>query len=136
MFNYTIKIRPIRTASKLKAFASILIDDIMEVDGFKIIDGSKGLFVTPPSHKGTVTEDGVQVEKYFDDIRFPGEEGIEFSNELKQSILDSYKETVPAERKTSAPSSRGKAAQERPAAEEQGENGDGPARARKPLWGY
>jgi DNA-binding cell septation regulator SpoVG len=87
MFSYSFKIRKLNTPSKLKAFVSIVIDDVMEVDGFKIVDGSNGLFVSAPSHKGTVMEDGVKVEKYFDDVRFVGEEGIAISNELSKLLF-------------------------------------------------
>jgi DNA-binding cell septation regulator SpoVG len=90
MFSYSFKIRKLNTQSKLKAFVSIVIDDVMEVDGFKIIDGSNGLFVSAPSHKGTVMEDGVKVEKYFDDVRFLGDEGTAVSNEIKQAIINEY----------------------------------------------
>lgn len=96
MFSYSFKIRRLSTQSKLKAFVSIVIDNVMEVDGFKIIDGSNGLFVSAPSHKGTVMENGVKVEKYFDDVRFLGDEGIAVSNEIKQAIINEYTSTTGA----------------------------------------
>ena len=34
----------------------------MSVDGFKVIEGSKGLFVSVPSHKGTIVEDGQRLK--------------------------------------------------------------------------
>ena len=90
MFSYSFKIRRLNSSSKLKAFVTLVIDGLLEVDGFKIIDGSNGLFVSVPSHKGTITENGVSVDKYFDDVRFHGEEGLALSNEIKQAILNEY----------------------------------------------
>jgi DNA-binding cell septation regulator SpoVG len=66
---------------------------MIEIDGFKVINGRNGLFVSVPSHKGEVVEDGVKVEKYFDDVKFPGEEALEFSKELKEAILSAYNNT-------------------------------------------
>ena len=91
MFSYEIKIRRITKPNlKIKAVASLLIDGIMSIEGFKVIDGSKGLFVSVPNHKGTIMEDGVKVDKYFDDVRFIGEEGISISQEIKDAILKAY----------------------------------------------
>ena len=90
MFSYSIDVRRINSNSKLKGIATVVVDDILELHGFKIIDGSKGLFVSVPSHKGSIMEDGVKVDKYFDDIRFKGESGKDFADELKQAIINSY----------------------------------------------
>lgn len=139
MFSYSVKVRKIdKPGLKLKGVATLIIDDIMHVDGFKIIDGSKGYFVTPPSHKGTVMEDGVQVEKYFDDIRFVGDQGLTISNEIKEAILNEY---------NSSSTSRVTAAKAHVKTQEQAEEKteettkasaktSTPDRARKPLWGF
>ena len=53
MFSYEINLRKISNPNlKIKAVASVVIDGIMSVDGFKVINGSKGLFVSVPNHKG------------------------------------------------------------------------------------
>ena len=53
MFSYTVKVNPLpRPLGKIVGFASLLIDDVLEVNGFRIINGQKGLFVSPPQHKG------------------------------------------------------------------------------------
>ena len=44
MFSYELKIKPINSASNLKAFVSVTIDGVMEIDGFKVINGKNGLF--------------------------------------------------------------------------------------------
>ena len=137
MFSYKIKLRKINNPnSKLKAFVSIVIDDIMEVDGFKIINGVNGLFVSVPNHKGTVTEDGVQVEKYFDDVRFLGEPGLAFGQEIKNMILQEYNGSsvstpAPQSRATTAKAHTATAAST-PSASESSE----PDRKKKPLWGF
>ena len=53
MFSYSIRIKRIpNPRGKIVAFASITIDEVFQFDGFKVIDGSKGLFVSHPQHKG------------------------------------------------------------------------------------
>lgn len=131
MFSYSIKLRKINSP-KLKGVASIVLDNIMEIDGFKVIEGSKGLFVSVPSHKGTVVEEGQKVEKYFDDVRFPGEQGQEFSEELKKAILDEYNSDKPSYNQ-----SRSNTAQKVTEARETSTNkqpSSAPPRSRKPLW--
>lgn len=137
MFSYTINVRRINSASKLKGIASVIVDDILELDGFKIIQGSNGLFVSVPSHKGTVMEDGQKVEKYFDDIRFKGEDGLAFSKELKDSILNSYSATSDplASSSNSSVDSKSKVSAAREIAAET-TSAAPTSRERKPLWGF
>lgn len=139
MFSYTVNVRKINSASKLKGIASIVIDDIMEIDGFKIIEGSNGLFVSVPSHKGTILEDGQKVEKYFDDIRFKNENGASFSKELKDSILNSYASSPVADSLASSSNSETPSKTKINAAREtaaQSDPGAITSRERKPLWGF
>ena len=82
-------------------------------------------------------EDGQQVEKYFDDVRFPGEEALAFREELKNSILQqyssgSYNDSTP----TASQPSRAQAAKANVASKEETQSSDEPARNRKPLWGF
>jgi|TARA_Y100000034_G_scaffold121453_1_gene165677 stage V sporulation protein G len=136
MFSYSISVRRINNQnSKLKAFATVTIDDILDLEGFKIIDGSKGLFVSVPSHKGNVMEDGISVEKYFDDIRFKGEEGIAFAEELKAAIINEY--TKSSSTNTSKPNRAAAATANVKANSKVTDSSDSaPPRDRKPLWGY
>ena len=127
MFSYSFKIRPINKASKLKAFVTIVIDDVMEVDGFKIIDGSKGLFVSAPSHKGTVNEDGQQVEKWFDDVRFVGDNAMDIAAEIKRAIIEQYNSN-------SYSSNRGAAASAHTSNTNSAPASNRPSNSRKPLW--
>ena len=135
MFSYDVKVRKINSTSNLKAFVTLVIEGLVEVDGFKVIDGRNGLFVSMPSHKGTVMEDGVKVEKYFDDVRFLGDKGLEFSNELKTSILNAYnsKDVQSNDSPSQAQAVKAKAT----ANATQSESKDSePSRNRKPLWGF
>jgi len=152
MFSYSVNVRRINSSSSFKGIASVVIEGIMEIDGFKIINGRNGLFVSVPSHKGEIMEDGVKVEKYFDDVRFKGEEGLGFANELKQAILAAYNnagsntasdvltskaapkrqevdEETTAARKSTAASAKASAATTEAAK-------PATTRERKPLWGY
>ena len=133
MFSYELKIKPINSASNLKAFVSVTIDGVMEIDGFKVINGKNGLFVSVPSHKGTVMEEGVKVDKYFDDVRFPSDEGLEFANELKQAILNQYNQSA-SQPTTSTNAPRVAAAK----AQANIKNNEAPtdSKSRKPLWGF
>lgn len=138
MFSYSIKIRRLnKPGSKLKAFVSLTIDDIMQIEGYKIIEGSNGLFVTPPSHKGTIMEEGVSVEKYFDDVRFLGEQGLELSKEIKESILRQFNNS--SESRVASAKAQVKAQSNEPSSDStksDSKSSATPERARKPLWGF
>ena len=41
----------VRNDNKLKAFASITLDNMLVIRGLKVIEGAKGLFVAMPSRK-------------------------------------------------------------------------------------
>lgn len=95
MFSYSVNVRKISNP-KLKAICSLIIDGVLVIDGFKIINGSNGLFVSVPSHKGTIVEDGQQVEKYFDDIRFMGDNAGDVAREIKDAIIAAYNSDSPS----------------------------------------
>ena len=145
MFSYEVTLRRIKSQSKMRGIASVTIDGIMTIDGFKVIEGSNGYFVSVPNHKGTIMEDGVKVEKYFDDIRFPGEEGLAFSQELKTAILNEYNNGGSSEspsRGSAAAAHAKKAAPKKQDEdstsdkEESSEKPSTPNRSRKPIWDF
>ena len=136
MFSYDVKVRKINSTSNLKAFVTLVIEGILEVDGFKVIDGKNGLFVSVPSHKGTVMEDGVKVDKYFDDVRFIGEPGTEFSNEVKTAILNAYNNSSTTSSSSSPTQSEAVKAKATAQKQDTSSNEEGPSRTRKPLWGF
>ena len=107
MFNYSIEIRRFNTPmGKLVAMGDIIIDDIMRLTGFKVFDGTKGLFVSPPSHKGK-DKDGN--EKYFDDILFLGEPGGAAKEEISKAFIDAYLAAETTSAKTNAAKAQVKA---------------------------
>jgi stage V sporulation protein G len=46
-----VKIFPAKKESKIKAFANIVIEDAIKIEGFKVIEGEKGTFIGMPSTK-------------------------------------------------------------------------------------
>ena len=81
-----VRVRTIEKEGKMKAVASITIDDVFAVHDIKIIEGDKGLFIAMPSRK---TKDGE-----FKDVAHPI--NSETRDMLQKLILDKYK-TVLAE---------------------------------------
>ncbi len=73
--------------SKLKAVASITIDDCFVIHDIKIIEGTDGLFIAMPSRK---TSDGE-----FKDIAHPL--NTETRELLKNAILTAYGEALTGE---------------------------------------
>lgn len=69
--------------SKVKAFASITIDDCLVLTGIKIITGSKGLFTAMPSQK---------VGEEYKDIFFPVK--AETREKLNDMIIKKYNEVA------------------------------------------
>ena len=80
-----IKIYPFDTGihqSSLRAYADVILDDLLVIKGFKIlVSKSGGLFIGMPSKKG---KDG----KYYDQIEFKMND---FQFELGTRILEVYK---------------------------------------------
>ena len=74
-----VKIYPIQE-DKLKAYASIVLDDVFIVRDLKIIHGASGLFVTMPSKK---RKDGS-----YKDIAHPLNQ--EARTEMEEMVLKAY----------------------------------------------
>lgn len=77
-------VRLINKEGKMKAVASITIDNVFVVHDIKIIDGEKGLFIAMPSRK---TQDG----EYRDIVHPINQDTRTF---LQNLILDKYQEEV------------------------------------------
>lgn len=77
-----VRIRKVEKEGKMKAVASITIDDEFVVHDIKIIDGEKGLFIAMPSRKASDGE--------FRDIAHPI--STETRMQLQDLILGKYKE--------------------------------------------
>ena len=75
-----IRVRKVDREGKLKAVASITIDDVFVVHDIKIIDGAKGLFIAMPSKQAA---DGS-----FRDVAHPINTAIR--EELQSMIIEKY----------------------------------------------
>ena len=77
-----VRVRKVERDSKLKAVASITIDDVFVIHDIKIIDGAKGLFIAMPSKQ---TADGS-----FRDVAHPIDTSLRES--LQAMIIKKYEE--------------------------------------------
>lgn len=77
-----VRVRKITGEGKLRAVASVTLDNAFAVHDIKIIEGDKGLFIAMPSRRMTDGE--------YRDIVHPIHS--EFRTQLQQVILDSYRE--------------------------------------------
>jgi len=77
-----IRIRKINKEGKMKALASLTIDDVFVIHDIKVIEGEKGLFIAMPSKK---TADGE-----YKDICHPIT--TQLREELREKILKAYEE--------------------------------------------
>lgn len=74
------RISTIIADEKLKAYASVCVNDSLLIKGIKIIDGKHGRFVAMPCRK---TKNGE-----FKDITFPIT--AELRKEVEQAVLEAY----------------------------------------------
>lgn len=79
-----VEVRPMRNEGALKAFCSVIFDEVFIVHSVKVIQGRDGLFVAMPSRE---VGDG----KYRD-IAHPIEN--DFRLRLEKAVLDRYHEVV------------------------------------------
>ncbi len=77
-----VRVRKIENEGKMRAVASITIDDEMVVHDIKIIEGDRGLFIAMPSKKGANGE--------YRDIAHPI--NSETRAKLQDLILKAYNE--------------------------------------------
>jgi len=79
-----VEIRPMRNEGNLKAFCSVIFDDVFIVHSVKVIEGRQGLFVAMPSREVGNGE--------FRDIAHPINN--DFRLKLEKMVLDKYYEEV------------------------------------------
>jgi len=88
MYNVTnVKIIPSKKQTKMKAFADITLDNILTLRGWKVINGSRELFVAPPSQKAG--------DQYYDNILFidgnkKGSDGDRLRQFIQSEVLKKY----------------------------------------------
>jgi stage V sporulation protein G len=79
-----VEIRPMRNEGNLKAFCSVIFDDVFIVHSVKVIQGREGLFVAMPSREVGNGE--------YRDIAHPIDN--DFRLKLEKAVLDRYHEVV------------------------------------------
>ena len=82
-----IRIRKVEREGKLKAVASITIDDVFVIHDIKVNEGSQGLFIAMPSKQA---QDGT-----YRDIAHPIK--TETRDSLQKMILESYERAMSEE---------------------------------------
>lgn len=75
-----VKVNKVEVKSKLVAFARIVFNDSFCVDGIRVIDGSKGLFIAMPSRKDKNNE--------YKDVCYP------INSETRKMITDKVLENL------------------------------------------
>lgn len=76
-----VNIYPVTSGGKVKAMASITLDSEFVVNGFKVIEGTNGVFVSNPSERRNTGE--------YKDTSFPITK--DFREYLNRTILEAYK---------------------------------------------
>ena len=79
-----VEIRPMRNEGNLKAFCSVVFDDVFIVHSVKVIQGKESLFVAMPSREGKNGE--------FRDTAHPIDN--DFRLELEGIVLEKYREVA------------------------------------------
>ena len=79
-----VRVRKIESDSKMRAVASITIDDEFVIHDIKIIDGDKGMFIAMPSRKTGETE--------YRDIAHPINSQVRES--MQNTILEAYRKSL------------------------------------------
>ncbi|MBQ7833891.1 MAG: septation regulator SpoVG [Lachnospiraceae bacterium] len=85
-----VRVRKIPSDGKLKAVASITLDDVFVVHDIKIIEGDNGLFIAMPSRKSGENE--------FRDVAHPL--NTETRDYIQEIILKEYCEYVGIDRES------------------------------------
>jgi stage V sporulation protein G len=79
-----VEIRPMRNEGNLKAFCSVVFDDVFIVHSVKVIQGKESLFVAMPSREGKNGEFRDTVHPIDNDFRL----------ELEEMVLERYREVA------------------------------------------
>lgn len=93
--NYSVRVYPFQSSGNTKAFATITFGDVVEVKGIKVVNGSRGLFVSFPQTKGkdkATGEDKWYPDMIFHEDRNP-EDGIykgPVQSAIEEDILKEY----------------------------------------------
>lgn len=81
-----VKIFPVDDGGRLKAYATMVLDDVFIIRDLKVIEGEKGLFVSMPSRR---KKDGS-----FRDIAHPL--NADMRTKVEQTIINEYNKSTGA----------------------------------------
>ena len=94
--HYDVKIQSIRPEGTLRATATVNINDAFAIRGIKLMEGSKGLFVSMPSFKAGNGE--------YKDICFPCT--AESRKEFDQAVMGAYEQALTQNQKQEPPAEK------------------------------
>jgi len=77
-----VRINHLTNGGKVKAFFDLQTNEGITIKGFRIVEGSKGLFVSAPNEKG-------KDDKYYDSVILPKE----MKEELEKLALEEYEKS-------------------------------------------
>jgi len=77
-----VRISPLNNGGKVKAFFDFQTNDGITIKSFRIVEGSKGLFISAPNEKG-------KDDKYYDSVILPKE----MKDELEKLALQEYEKS-------------------------------------------
>lgn len=94
--SFSVEVFPIQNPqSKLVAFASLIIDDTVEVKNFRIVDGRNGLFVSDPQTKSNKQDENGK-DIWYPDVKFLGDKvddySTAFQKEVYEAMLNAYRQ--------------------------------------------
>ena len=91
MAKLDIRVYPLKDQSNnsTKAFASVTVEDLIAIKGIRVVEGTKGHFVTMPQSKDN--------EGNYHDIAFPVNGDLRKA--MNKAILDEFKEITKAAEK-------------------------------------
>jgi len=93
---FSAKVYPLKSPSgSLQAFATLIVNEIVQVNGFRVIDGRNGLFAAPPSTRSNKQDENGK-DIWYDDVRFnedleEGERRGVVATAAYEAILEVYK---------------------------------------------
>lgn len=82
--HYDVRIYPVRNGGTLRANVSVNINDAFAISKVRVVEGSKGLFVSMPQYKGQNGE--------WKDICFP--RTTEAHKQFSDAVLDAYQQKL------------------------------------------
>ena len=90
-----VKINAFESDSKMKAYATITLENEFVVTGLRVLDGVNGYFVSMPSRKNSKPNDGSTDYKAYIDTAYPITK--EFRTVIQTAVLTAYRDYMERE---------------------------------------